>query len=116
MSLFLDALVLHLEEEVPGPRMSRYAAAACDRLLLLFGADAGRDFPLQAAAEADQSVRVLREQVLVDARLVVEALGVAGRHELDEVVIPSLVSASRTRWFAVSPGVPLLVRRSPGAT
>src|SRR6185369_11113045 len=29
---------------------------------------------------------------------------------------PSLVSASSTRWFAVSPGVPLLVRRSPGAT
>ena len=27
-----------------------------------------------------------------------------------------LVSARRTRWLAVSPGVPLLVRRSPGAT
>ncbi len=30
---------------------------------------------------------MLREQVLVDARLVIEALGVAGRHELDEVVV-----------------------------
>ena len=30
---------------------------------------------------------VLREQLLVDARLVVEALGVAGRHQLDQVVV-----------------------------
>ncbi len=58
-----------------------------DRLLLLLGADAGRDLALQAAAQADQPLRVLREQLLVDARLVVEALGVAGRDELDQVVV-----------------------------
>ena len=61
-----------------------------DRLLLLLGADAGRDFALEAAAQADQPLRMLREQVLVDARLVVEALGVAGGDQLDQVVIPLL--------------------------
>ena len=43
--------------------------------------------PLEAAAQADQPSGVLRQQVLVDARLVVEPLGVAGRHQLDQVVV-----------------------------
>src|SRR6185436_7057886 len=57
------------------------------RPVLLLAADAGRDLALEAAAETDQPFRVLREQLLVDARLVVEALGVARRDQLDEVVI-----------------------------
>ena len=31
---------------------------------------------------------MLREQLLVEPRLVIEPLGVAGRHELDQIVIP----------------------------
>ena len=31
---------------------------------------------------------MLREQVLVDPRLVIEPFGIAGRHQLDQVVIP----------------------------
>ena len=56
-------------------------------LLALLGTDPGRDFPLEAAAQPDQPLGVLREQILVDARLVIEPLGVAGRHELDQVVV-----------------------------
>ena len=73
------------------------------------------DLALQAAAQADEALRVLREQLLVDARLVVEALRVAGRHELDQVVValdasPRAApgdSASRRgcrSWCAGSPG------------
>src|SRR5205085_10771271 len=40
-----------------------------------------------AAGEGDQAVGVLREQLPVDARLVVVALEVAGRGELDQVRI-----------------------------
>ena len=61
---------------------------------VLLGADPGRDLALEAAAEADQALRVLRQQLLVDARLVVEPLGVARRHELDEVVV-ALVASPR---------------------
>ena len=71
--------------------MSRYVAAAATRLLRLLGADLGRDLALQAAAEADQAFRMLRQQLLVDARLVVEAFGVTRRDELDEVLEALLV-------------------------
>ena len=50
-----------------------------------------RDFALEAAAQADQPLGVLREQLLVDARLVIEALGVAGRDQLDQVLEALLV-------------------------
>ena len=56
--------------------MSRYVAAAATRLPGLLRADLGGDLALQAAAEADQAFRMLRQQLLVDARLVIEALGV----------------------------------------
>ncbi len=58
-----------------------------ERLPFLAVRQAFRDFAFQAAAQADQALAVLREQVLVDPRLVVEALGVAGRHQLDQVVV-----------------------------
>ena len=86
--LLVDPLVLHLEEEIVRPENVAIGGGGVERLLLLLGPDAGRDLPLQAAAQADQPVRVLGEQLLVDARLVVEALGVARRHQLDEVVVP----------------------------
>ena len=85
--LLVDALILHLEEEVPGAEDVAIRGGGLDRLLLLLAADAGGDLSLEAAAQADQPGRMLRQQVLVDARLVVEALGVAGRHQLDQVVV-----------------------------
>ena len=67
--------------------MSRNCAGGFERFPLAAGADFAGDLPLEAAAQPDQPLRVLREQLLVDARLVVEPLGIAGRHELDEVVV-----------------------------
>ena len=37
-------------------------------------------------------------------------------HARDRGLKPIAFSASRTRWLAVSPGVPVRSRRSPGAT
>ena len=59
-----------------------------ERLPLAARPDFGRDLTLQAAAQPDQPLRVLREEILVDAGLVVEPLGIARGHELDEVVVP----------------------------
>ncbi len=87
IALIVDALVLHLEKEIAGAEDVAIGRGGLHRLGVLLGADAGRDLALEAAAEADESGRMRREQVLVDARLVVEALGVAGRDELDQVVI-----------------------------
>ncbi len=86
--LLLDALILHLEEEVAGAENVAKLGGRLECLPLATGPDFGRDLSFQAAAEADQPLRVLREQVFVDPRLVVEPFRVTGGHELDEVVVP----------------------------
>ena len=85
--LLVDALVLHLEEEVAGTEDVPIGGRRLARPLRLLGAEARRHLALQAAAQADEPLRVPGQQLLVDPRLVVEALGVAGGDQLDEVVI-----------------------------
>ena len=87
-ALLVDALILHLQEEVPRTENVPIRGGGIDRLLLLFRPDSGRDLSLQTAAQSDEAGRVLREQFLVDPGLVVEPLGVTGGDELDQVVIP----------------------------
>ena len=86
--LLLDALVLHLEEEVARAEDVAQAGGRLERRLRLLDLQRARHFAFQAAAQADQALRVLREQLLVDARPVVEAFGVAGRRQLDQVLPP----------------------------
>ncbi len=86
-ALVVDALVLHFEEEIAVPEDVAIGRRRLHGLGVLLGADPGRDLALEAAAEADEAGRVGGQEVLVDARLVVEALGVSRGHELDEVVI-----------------------------
>ena len=85
--LLVDALVLHLEEEVAGAQDVPVGGGRVAGALRLLGAEARRHLPLQATAEADEPLRVPGQQVLVDPGLVVEPLGVPGRDELDEVVV-----------------------------
>ncbi len=84
-ALVVDALVLHLEEEVAGAQDVAVGGSSLDGALFLFRAQMKRDLPLEAAAQPDQPARVLRQEFLVDARTVVEPLGVGGRNQLDEV-------------------------------
>ena len=85
-ALFVDALILHLEEEILRAQDVAEARRSLERLAGLVRAQARRHLPLEAAAEPNQALGMLREQVLVDPRLVIEPFGVAGRHELHEVV------------------------------
>ena len=96
-ALLLDAVPLHLEEEVLGAEDVPVRGRRVARLLFLLVRRALGDLALQAAAQADQALRVLREQFLVDARLVVEAFGVPGRHELDEIVVALVASRRAAR-------------------
>ena len=70
-------------------------------------ADAAR----QAAGERDQPARVALQQLEVDARLVVVALEVAGRDELDEVVVAGRVLGQQRQVRPVA-----LVRAPPSGT
>jgi hypothetical protein len=47
-----------------------------------------RDLPLQARGSGDDSLRVLAEDLLVDARLVIESLDVGPGYQADEVSVP----------------------------
>ena len=86
--LLLDALILHLEEEVAVPQDVAELRGRFERLPLAPCSDFSRDLTFQAAAQPDQPLRVLSEEILVDSGLVIEPLGIARGHELDEVVVP----------------------------
>ncbi len=90
-ALLVDALILHFEKEVAGAEDVAIRCRRGNGLLRLFRSNLAGDLALEAAAEADQAFGVLREQLLVDARLVIEAFGVPGRDELDEILEPLLV-------------------------
>jgi hypothetical protein len=87
-ALLLDALVLHLQEEVARAEDLVVHPRGVAGALHLIGPDAGGDFALQTAAQPDQALRVRRQQRLVDARFVIEAVGVTRRHQFYEVVEP----------------------------
>ena len=86
--LLVEPLVLQLEEEVVGAEDVAIGGRGGARLLEPILVDALGDLALETARQPDQALAVLREQVLVDARLVVEAFGVARRDQLDQVVEP----------------------------
>ncbi len=75
--LLVDALILHLEKKVARAEDVAELRGGLERLPLAPRADFAGHFAFEAAAQPNQPLRVLREQVLVDARLVVEPLGVA---------------------------------------
>ena len=85
--LLLDALVLHLEEEVVRAEDVAQPRRRFERRPRLLHLERARDLALEAAAQADEALRVLGQQLLVDARPVVEPFGVAGRHQLDQVLV-----------------------------
>ena len=84
--LLLDALVLHLEEELSGAEDVAEGGGGLERPPVLPAPQARRHLALEAAAQADEPLGVPGQQVLVDPRLVVEALGEPRRDELDQVV------------------------------
>ena len=97
--LFVDALVLHLEKEVFRAKDVPEGGGRFTRLAGLFGTQTGRHLALEATAESDQAFGVLGEQFLVDPRFVVEALRIAGRDQLDQVVIPSQILAQQDQMI-----------------
>ncbi len=89
--LLIDAVVHDLEEEAV---RAEDLAEDADRLQgrgLLPRAEVLRDLAGEAPGEADQALGVGGQHLLVDARPMVEALGVADRDQLHEIVVAALV-------------------------
>ncbi len=82
------AVVLQLEVVVPGAEQLRVAHRRRLGLGFLPHEHQARDLARDAGRARDEALRVRREELEVDARLVVVAFRVRGRAELEEVPVP----------------------------
>ena len=87
MALLRNSVVLELEIEMVRPEDGGEVLCRADRPLVVAHRDVPRNLAREARRERNDALVVLREDFAVDARLVVEALREAGRHDLAEVVI-----------------------------
>ena len=91
LALLRQAVVLDLEEEVLAAKDLEVFAHERVGVLHVVLQDSARNLAGDAGREADDALVVLAQEVLVDARLVVHALDVGQRDELDEVAVARLV-------------------------
>src|SRR5688572_10131901 len=85
--LLFDALVLHLEKEVVAAKDVAQPCRGLECRPRLLRAERAGHFALQATAQTDETLRVLCEQVFVDAWAVIKPLGVSGGNELDQIPV-----------------------------
>ena len=91
LGLLRDAVVLDLQEEVARAEDVEVVPDLLVRVLDPVLDDPLVDLPLEAGGEADQALGVLGQEVVVDPGLVVEALEVRLRGQLEEVLVAGLV-------------------------
>ncbi len=91
----LQAVILQFEEEILGAEQVCVFVGDAARVFVAVLQESFVDVAAQACRERDQALGVAREQVLIDARLVVEAVEVAGGNQLDEVAVAFLVFAQQ---------------------
>ena len=89
--LLLQALVLNLQEEILRAEDVAVEASGLARGVVLPFRQPLGDLALQAAGKPDQPLRVLRQEFLADARLVVEAVERGLRDDLDQVAVALVV-------------------------
>ena len=87
LRLLVEAVGLDLHEVVVLAEHLLVPAGCLAGAIVLTRRDQPRDFGVQTARQHEQTVGVLRQQLFVDARLVVEALEVGLGHELDQVLV-----------------------------
>ena len=96
------------------PKISCRRCAFVARLIVPLLQKRARHFAAQARRERDQSPAVLRQQIVVHARLVVEAFEESRRHQLDQVAVAFVVLAEKyqvVRPLRLRPAIFAIVRR-----
>src|SRR5438094_8130689 len=86
-------MVLNFQEEIPLSENVAQVIGGPLRRFVAVGRKRRRDFPPQTGGEPDQAVGVPGQQVLINARPVIEALRVSRRSELHQIAVTSLVLA-----------------------
>ena len=91
LALLRQAVVLHLEEKIIAPEDLEVFAHERIGMLHIVLQDGARYLAGNAGRQADDALVILAQEILVDARLVVHALDVGQRDELDEIAVARLV-------------------------
>ena len=95
LALLGQSRVLQLDEDVLGAEQVRQAADLGHGALVVAVLEHRRDAPAHAAGERDEALAVLGEQLPIGARLVVVALQVGARAQLDQVLVARLVAGQQ---------------------
>ena len=99
--LLFQALVLDFQIEIPRAQDVAVLARGPARRLIVVGEQVERHLAIQAGGKSDQAPAVLRQQLLVNAGLVVEPFQVAGADQLDQVAIALQVLAQQNQVVGV---------------
>ena len=91
LALGRQAVVLQLDEQVVAPEDVLQPAGLLQRALLVALQQRLQDVAAEAAGGGDEALVVLREQLPVEARLVVVALEEGPAGELDQVAVADVV-------------------------
>ena len=107
--LLWEAVILHLKVEAVFAEDVAVAPRKRTRMLPVINLKGTRDLAVQAAGESDQPLRILREVLKVDARLVVHAVEVRVGDETAEVAVARCVRGEQDEVKGLLVCLPLLV-------
>ena len=93
--VFVELMVLNLEEEVVRPEHVDVLACEAAGVVVLVGHEGLIHVAAEARGHGDETFGMPRQEILVDARLVVKAVEVPGRDQVDEVAVAFLVFAEQ---------------------
>src|SRR5215472_5027396 len=91
LSLHLDPMIMHLDEEILGAENVAIFRRRLLRLLDIVCLNRGVYFTGQTTTEPNQSRRMLREQILVDPRSVMKSVEMRGRDQFNQIAVADLV-------------------------
>ena len=97
-----EALILNLEEEIAFAEDVAEAVGVFAGLVEFVVDDTFGDGAAETGAESDEAFGMFAEEIVIDARLVVEAFEEAGGNELDEIVIALEILAEKDEVIAAA--------------
>ena len=93
--VLLQAVILQFQEEILLAEQVGVFVGQAAGVFVTIGQQRFVDIAAQARRERDQAFGMARQQVLIDARLVVKTFQIAGGDQLDQVAITFLVFAQQ---------------------
>ena len=110
--LLWKSMVLHLKVETLLAEDFAITSSKISRMLPVIHLKCARNLAVQATGKSDQPLRVLRQVIKVDARLVIHAVEVRIRYKATKVAIAGRVGGEQDKMEGLLIGLPLLIRHA----